>query len=112
MSQPVVQSEEAIDMYEVLKELKAIEKRDGTLGFRAEKTKEYITDSKQLTEKRAKEIRDAIVALEVPRMKSDHVAKIIDIMPVSVDDLKNLISSFNITVKDDYLKKIMEILKE
>jgi DNA-directed RNA polymerase subunit F len=112
MSQPVVQSEEAIDMYEVLKELKAVEKRDGTLGFRAEKTKEYITDARQLTDKRVKEIREGIVALEVPRMKSEHIAKIIDVMPVSLDDLKNLISSFNITVKDDYLKKMVDILKE
>lgn len=112
MSQPVVQSEEAIDMYEVLKKLKAIEKRDGTLGFRAEKTKEYITDVKKLTDKRAKEIREAIVALEVPRMKQEHIAKIVDVLPVSLDDLKNLVSAFNITVKDDYLKKILDILKE
>lgn len=112
MSQPVVLSEEAVDMYEVLKELKAVEKRDGALGFRAEKTKEYINDSKQLTEKKAKEIRDAIEALEIPRMKKDHIVKIVDVLPVSLDDLKNLISTFNITVKDDYLKKVMTIIKE
>ncbi|MEI6237455.1 MAG: hypothetical protein WCP03_02535, partial [Candidatus Saccharibacteria bacterium] len=65
-------------MYEVLKEIKGLEKL-GELGFRAMKTKEYIDDVKQYTEKKAKDARDAIIALEVPRLKKDHVAKILDI---------------------------------
>ena len=112
MSQPEIVSEVGIDMYEVLRELKSVEKKYGDLGFRAEKTKEYITDIRQLTDKRAKEVREAIIALEIPRVKDEHIAKIIDILPTSLEDIKNLVSSFNITVKDEYLKKVLDILKE
>lgn len=112
MTQPNIVSEEAVDIYEVSAALKLMEKRDGELSFRSQKTKEYIDDTKQLTDKKAKELRESIAALEIPRLKSEHVAKIIDISPYSLEDLKQLVGSFNITVKEDNLKQILSELKK
>ncbi|MFT4326967.1 MAG: hypothetical protein ACMXYK_05685 [Candidatus Woesearchaeota archaeon] len=111
MTQPNIISEEAISMYDVLSSLKKMEKEDGELNFRAEKTKEYIQEVKQLTDKKAKEVTEGILALDIPRLRPEHIVKILDVNPVSVEDLKQLIASFNITVKDDNLKKIIEVLK-
>jgi DNA-directed RNA polymerase subunit F len=111
MSKPVIVSEEAIDVYEVLKEIKTLEKQ-GDLGFRAQKTKEYIEETKQYADKKAKDAREEIIALDVPRLKKDHVSKIIDIAPVSLEDLKQLVTSFNITVKEEHLKNIFDILSK
>lgn len=105
---PTLVKETAIDIYQVSEELAKIAERDGEMSFRAQKTQEYFNEVKQMDSKKATEIREAIVALEVPRLKEDHIAKIIDTKPVSVEDLKQLVSSFNITVKDDFVKKIFE----
>jgi len=113
MTNPKIINEEAIDIYQVSSMLKDIEKRDEELSFRAQKTKDYISDSKQMTAKKANDVRKAILNLEIPRLKSEHISKIIDICPVSLADLKQLVSSFNITVKDDNLKLIIsELSKE
>lgn len=110
MSHPEIISEQAIDMYEVKKVLKAVEKETEELGFRSQKTMEYLGDVAKLTFKDAEELRKGIAALEVPRLKDDHISKIIDALPVDLNDLKQLVGSFNITVKDDYLKQIVELI--
>lgn len=112
MTQPKVIKEKPIDIYQVLSELNTIEKKDEELGFRSMRTKEYITDIEQISKEKAKKIREAIVALDIPRMKEEVITKIIDVYPVSVLDLKQLISSFNVAVKDDYVKQIFEILNK
>lgn len=110
MSHPEVISETAVDMYEVKQALKAVEKETEELGFRSQKTMEYLNEVAKLSLKDAKELRDGIAALEIPRLKEDHIAKIVDVLPVDLNDLKQLVSSFNITVKDDSLKQIVELL--
>ncbi|MGM5483746.1 MAG: hypothetical protein ACQER9_02405 [Nanobdellota archaeon] len=112
MAQPKVIEEKPVDIYQVLSELKKIEKKDEELGFRSMRTKEYIEETKQLSEKKAKEIRDSIVALNIPRMKEEAISKIIDINPVSVQDLKQLINTFNVAIKDEYIKQIFDILNK
>jgi len=106
MSQPILTNEEAIDIYQVKECLAVIEKRDSELSFRAQKTKEYVEEIEQMPVKKAAEIRKKIVELEIPRLKSDHIAKIIDMKPISVEDLKQLVASFNVSVKDENLKQI------
>lgn len=112
MTQPTIISEKAIDIYEVKKELKQIEKNEGELSFRSQKTKEYLDDISQMDNKKVKQVRDDIVALDIPRFKDEYISKIIDVKPLNVDDLKQLVSSFGVTVKDDFLKKIVGILQK
>ena len=110
MSHPEIISETAIDMYQVKQLLKGIEKENEELGFRSQKTNEYLQEVAKLSLKDAKELRDGISSLDIPRLKEEHIVKIVDILPVNLSDLKQLVSSFNITIKDDNLKKILELI--
>lgn len=110
MTQPTIISEKAVDIYEVKEELKSIEKKEGELSFRSQKTKEYLDDVSQMSDSDAKKAREAIAALDIPRFKEEYVAKIIDVKPTSVADLKQLVQTFGVTVKDDNLKQIVDIL--
>jgi DNA-directed RNA polymerase subunit F len=112
MTQPTIISEKAVDIYEVKEELAAIEKKEGELSFRSQKTKEYLEDVSQMDDAKAKAAREAIAALDIPRFKDEYVAKIIDIKPLSVADLKQLVLTFGVTVKDDNLKQIIDILNK
>jgi len=111
MTQPDIISEEAIDIYQLKEELNTIEEREGELSFRSQKTKEFVDSISQFESiEKAKEARQAIEDLNIPRFKSEYVSKIIDIKPLTTDDLKQLISVFGISVKEDILKKIISIL--
>ncbi|MFH1456193.1 MAG: hypothetical protein ABIF40_04560 [archaeon] len=99
-----------ISLVEMQKKLKAIEKRDGQLGFRAEKTKEYLNHFVRLKLKEVQELKTKMKELEIPRLKDRHIVKIADILPEDIDSLKSLLSGETVTVKDEDLKKIIDIV--
>tara|TARA_Y100000310_G_C20690549_1_gene821910 strand:- start:3892 stop:4221 length:330 start_codon:yes stop_codon:yes gene_type:complete len=101
--------ERPIDLTELKSELDAIKKRDKELGFRSNRTKEYLEqigvegDNKALIKK--------IEDLGVPRLKDLHIVKIVDNKPETVEDLKMVLQGYPLTVNADNLKKIVEAIK-
>jgi|ETNmetMinimDraft_2_1059921.scaffolds.fasta_scaffold21533_3 DNA-directed RNA polymerase subunit F len=101
--------ERPIDLTELKSELESIKKRDKELGFRSNRTKEYLEqigvegDNKALIKK--------IVDLGVPRLKDLHIVKIVDNKPETVEDLKMVLQGYPLTVNADNLKKIVEAIK-
>lgn len=110
MAQDVV-NKEPLSLVEVKSALDKIKKRDEELNFRSNKTLEYLKTLPITTKKDFKELYGKIEALEIPRLKNIHIKKIIDIMPINVDDLKMILSGYTITVNNDNLKKIMDVVK-
>ena len=96
---------------EVKSELEKIQKRDGELTFRGNKTLEYCQSVGPLSQKKAKDLQKAIEALDVARLKEIHIAKLIDILPTSTEEVKLVLQSFTLTLKDEAAKKIAEIIK-
>ncbi len=99
-----------ICLAELQKKLKTIEKRDGQLGFRAEKTKEYLNHFVQIKPKEAQDIMKKLEALEIPRLKARHFVKIVDVLPEDIESLKALLSGETVTVKDEDLKRILDVI--
>ncbi|MFT4312435.1 MAG: hypothetical protein ACMXYF_04360 [Candidatus Woesearchaeota archaeon] len=110
MTQPTPITEEPITIYEAKSVLKSIKKRDEELSFRSQKTDEYIKENTPLTEKAAKELKTELLALEIPRFKEDMICKIIDVMPLNVEDIKIVLSGYNLTIKQENLKAIDDVL--
>ncbi|MBI1971126.1 hypothetical protein HYS47_05230 [Candidatus Woesearchaeota archaeon] len=107
-----VLSEAPVTMVELSEELQKIKKRDGELNFRANKTEEYLTQFVQLKPSEAKELFKKIQELNIPRLKDDHITKMMDILPKTVEEVKSIISSYPITVSAENCKKIADIVKE
>ena len=109
---PKVISEEPINSSVLKAELERIRKRDGDLNIRSTKTEEYLKQSVVLKKKESEELFKKITDMDVPRIKEIHVHKIIDLMPVSVEELKSLLSGYTISLSQDNLKKIMDAVSE
>lgn len=103
-------SENPMNIHQLKKELEKIKKRDGELNFRANKTEEYL--SQIATLKNADELFDRIMKLGIPRLKEQHVHKIIDIAPATVNELKALLQAYTITVNNESMKKIVDTINE
>ena len=111
MSKAQIITKESISLAELKDSLEKIQKRDEEVGFRAGKAIEYINSVSVLTKKEYEELKQKIMALEVPRLKEEHINKIIDFMPKSKDDLEVIIQGYPITVSKESMEKIVsEIL--
>ncbi|MEK6946303.1 MAG: hypothetical protein AABX32_01745 [Nanoarchaeota archaeon] len=110
MSDMQIISETPMNMYQLKKELEKIRKRDSELNFRANRTEEYL--QQVLTLKNTDELFDKIMKLNIPRLKEQHVHKIIDIAPTTMNELKVILQSYTITVNNDAMKKIVDTLTD
>ena len=110
MSDMQMVSETPMNMYQLKKELEKIRKRDSELNFRANRTEEYL--QQVLTLKNTDELFDKIMKLNIPRLKEQHVHKIIDIAPTTMNELKVILQSYTITVNNDAMKKIVDTLTD
>ena len=103
-------SETPINMYSLKKELEKIRKRDNELNFRANRTEEYLNQIAAL--KNSDELFDKIMKLNIPRLKEQHIHKIIDVMPATVNELKAVLQGYTVTINNDSIKKIIETINE
>ncbi len=77
----------------------------------AAKTIAYIDSVLQTKEKKAKEMEENLNKLTIQRLKDRHIKKIVDIMPKDMDSLKIIFTGESITVKQEDLQKILEVIK-
>lgn len=112
MSKPEILEKKPVSIAEVKDLLKTIHKRDEELTFRGGKTEDYVNEISSLTLKKTKELMKKIEELDIPRLKEQHIVKIVDTMPESPEHLKVIFSGFNVTITKDNLKKIADVVKE
>lgn len=112
MSHPEIIDKKALNLAQVKTTLKKIHKRDEELTFRGGKTEDYINEVATITEKAAKDAFKKIESLEISRVKTEHIIKIVDLLPESPEQLKIMLTGFNLTLKKEDLEQIVNALDE
>jgi len=100
--------QKSISLPEMDSYIQEMKKRDKELNFRAKKVEEYLKTVSKVKEyeKLVKELDDAGVS----RLKPKHITLIVNIAPTDIDSLRAILSGENITLKDEDLKKIVDIV--
>jgi len=101
-----------LSLAEVKSKIASLKKRDAELNFRANKVNDYISAHNILSQKSAKELETKLTELEMSRIKDIHIKKIIDLVPETTDDLRTILSSYNISLSSDNMKKIIDVVKD
>ena len=112
MTNPHVIEEAPLNIVEVKEMLKKIKDRDQELNFRAQKTAEYLEAINTIKPKQAKELKEKLEAMEIPRVKEAQIQKIIDIMPRTIEGAKTIFAGLNISVTADNVKKVVTLINE
>ena len=112
MSKPEILEKRPVSVAEVKDVLKTVHKRDEELSFRGGKTEDYANEMATLTFKKTKELIKKLGELEVPRLREQHFIKIADTMPEHAEQLKVILSGYNVTVTKENLKKIIGAIEE
>lgn len=112
MTDAKIITEEPLSMADLHTEVKKIEKRDTAVNFRVSKVGEYL--SRFLTLKAAEhaELVKKLTALDIPRLKEQHIIKIADLTPTTAEDIKMVLQGYPLSISSDNLKKIAGVVKE
>lgn len=105
-------SENPLSLEEMKKNLEEIKKRDKELSFRAKKTEEYINAVTKNKLKKSEELKKELESLDIIRLKSKHIAKLIDTLPRDIDSLRMIFTGEAITLKQEDLAKIIEVINK
>jgi DNA-directed RNA polymerase subunit F len=97
---------------EVKETLEHIKTKEGELNYRAGKTFEYLEQFAKLTPKKAKDLFKKLQDLAVPRIKEQHIVKLIDVMPKTAKDVKTVLQGYAVTVTNENLDKIAATIAE
>lgn len=109
MSKPEILEKTPLSMVNLKSELNAVSKRDKEPGFRTTKTIEYLNSFSTISQTEFNQMKKKIEELQVPRLKEEHIMKILDIMPKNVNDLSVILQGYTITVSKENLKNIADI---
>lgn len=112
MSSIEVIEEKPLTLAEMREKLVEVQKRDKELNLRAKKTKEYLDHFAGLKLKKIEEIKKKLEGLKISRLKERHIVKLIDILPKDLGSLRLIFSGENVTLKQEDLTKILNILKD
>ncbi|RMD58127.1 hypothetical protein D6825_01900 [Candidatus Woesearchaeota archaeon] len=93
-------------------ELKKIKKRDGELGFRAQKALDFCESMHIMEVGKAQELYEKLSALGIPRLRDVHFNKLIDVLPTSAGEVKVALQGYNVTVSQDNCKKIADLIAQ
>ncbi len=110
MATPIIQEQIPLTQSELHEGLQHIQKRDGELSFRTGKTLDHLNHLSLLSEEDRKARLQAIEALDVPRLKPVHIAKILDVYPRNIKELGVVLSGYTLTVNKEYQQKIIDAL--
>jgi DNA-directed RNA polymerase subunit F len=105
-------SETPIPMSQVKEAIEQIKKRDKEPNFRVKKMEEQLASFSVLSVSKNKELIDELTKLNVPRLKEQHIFKITDLMPETVEDLKMILQPYGLTITNENLKKIADTVKK
>jgi len=104
--------EAPMSAFEVKEELKKIKKQEKELNFRAGKTEDYLNQLVSLDAKTMTELKDKLEKLKIPRLKEQHIAKILDVLPKTEKDVKVLLQGYAITVTKENMAKIAKVVND
>ena len=112
MTKPEIISEKPLAMFQVLEELEKIKKKEKELNYRSKRTEEYLAQFVTLGPKKSKELMEKIEKLNISRLKEPHIIKIVDLLPLSVGDLRSILQAYTITIKNEDMKRIVGVVKD
>lgn len=110
MSKAQIIEKKAISLSELKEALKEIKNRDEELTYRTGKTEEYVNSLKILDIEEYNVKKEELSKLEIPRLKEEHIVKILDISPKTVEELEVVLSGYPITITKENLEKIIKAI--
>ena len=110
--EPKIVSQIPITLAELKEEVAKMKQREKEPSVRATRMEDYLAAFVEITPEQGKELQAAITKLAINRLKDEHICKIVDILPKSVNELKVVMQGYAVSLTNDALGKITETINE
>ena len=101
-------SEQPISLSELKIEINKVKSQEKESSIRVTKVEDYLNSMAPLPPEKEKDLIKAVKKLDVPRLKDQHLVKIADMVPHTLDDFKVIMQGYAISISADNMKKIVE----
>ena len=112
MVNPRFIEQKSISLLEAKESIEAIEKRDKELNYLSNKTKEYLDQFVSLNKTEKAKLEKKLQGLKLTRLKEEHIAKICDFLPKTVDELKVVLQAYPLSMPKKDHEEIVKTVKE
>ena len=109
MSDIEIVEQKPLSLIEVKELLTTHKAKFKELNFRSQKVEGYVQDFATVDKEKAQEIEKKL-AEAVQKLKERHIKKIIDVMPIDINQLKTIFTGEAINLKQEELKQIVDIV--
>ncbi len=112
MPNPQFIAEKGISLVEVKAALDKIEKRDPTLNYLSTKSKGYLDSFATISAAKKEELHKKLSDLQLTRLKGEHLAKIADFLPKTVNELKIVLLAYPLSLPKKDQESIVAAVQE
>jgi DNA-directed RNA polymerase subunit F len=81
-------------------------------GEKTKATADFIKKFTKLSSAEALKLKKELMELDIVKLKEEDIVKIIDFMPEDAEDLRKIFSGYDISLEQDEITKILQILKK
>ena len=110
--EPKTISQAPITLAELKEEVVKIKERDKEPSIRITRMEDYLNAFVEITPQQGKELQAAISKLAINRLKDEQIAKIVDLLPKTANELKLIMQGSTVTLTNDAVSKIVEAINE
>lgn len=112
MPNPQFIEEEGLSLVDVKSALDKIEKRDTTLNYLSTKSKDYLHSFVILSSSKKEELHKKLLELQLTRLKEEHISKITDFLPKTVNELKIVLLAYPLSLPKKDQESIVAAVQE
>lgn len=112
MPNPQFIEEKGISLVDVKSIVDKIEKRDTALNYLSTKSKEYVESFVTFSHLQKEELHAKLLGLQLTRLKEEHINKIIDFLPKSVNELKIVLLAYPLSLPKKDQESIVATVQE
>jgi len=87
-------------------------KKEKEENKRIEMTREYLNNFLKIKPEDAIKLKQEIKDLNIAKIDEEHLVKIVDILPIDADDIRKIFFGTSVTLTQDEIQKILEVVKK
>ena len=112
MANPQFIEEKGLSLVDVKIALYKMEKRDTTLNYLSTKSKDYLESFVTLSASKQEELQKKLLDLQLTRLKEEHITKIVDFLPTTVNELKIVLLAYPLSMPKKDQESIVAVVQE
>ncbi len=110
--EPKTISQTTVTLADLKEEVAKMKARDKEPSIRITRMEDYLNAFVEITPEQGKELHAALVQLAINRLKEEHICKIVDLLPKTVNELKVIMQGTAVSLTNDANNKIVEAINE